>query len=1062
MKNHVLKFTSTGSRYSGLTFLLLFFVFQFSKASLQDSLKLHYNFNQVLNDSIVPDASGNGYFGVLKGATVGMSNGKNSIILGTSGLAYMDMGAKTGKLISTLHDFTMSTYIWVNETNNNLSNYGNFIAVFANSLNSAANRDGYAIFHAKSSRYAISPTNYVTEYATGTGADVEKGKWVHLTYTQTGNTGKFYVDGKLANTNNNVPMTPSELGETPYNFLVKPSYVGDSYLQDAQLSDFRIYNRAVSDNEILMLNGYPESLVLAYEALNISGDLLQIQSNISLPVQSGPDNIPVVWTSSNPNVISTTGIVNQPVSYDANITLTASLNTMIDGKTYLLKKDFNIVVLAKSSEISHWESIVLENDTWKYLRAVSPPPATWYQSGFDASLWTSAQGGIGLGDNDDNTIITSCNSVYMRREINIPDTLKIENIVLDIDYDDAFVLYINGVEAARSNNVTGAFPAYNANLTTDHEAKMYSGGSPERFQLKPSSLKTGLNTFAVHILNRGIGSSDISSRVFIHAKFKSTGINYHEVPTWFQEPKVFDSSNLPLISINTNGQNIIQNTKINVDMKVLNNPDGINLLSDTTYEFNGKAGIEIRGFSSSGFPKKSYTLETRTDSATNFNVSLLGLPKENDWVFHGPYSDKSLMRNVLAYNLGNKTGKWSPRTRYFELLINGNYEGVYVLVEKIKIDKNRVNIATLNAADTIGDQLTGGYVMKIDRPEATDIENVDYWFSPYRAWTDLQQRVPFIFQDPKGSELQPQQRAYMRALMSKFEDAMYSDNYQDRIDGYYPLIDLKSFVDYYIITELSRNLDGYRVSTFFHKDKDSKGGKLTMGPFWDYNICFGNSNFFSAGSTEGWVIDGMGNADAYAMPFWWEKFRLDPYFNSHLKIRWNELKDQMINTTYINNLIDSCAYELKDASVRNFQTWNVLGSYVWPNNYVGGTYANELNYLRNWMKDRIDWMDSQIQPIVDITVKNITTETFPMEIVTYPNPFVDEVNFKFYMNDGGKVDLIVRDLMGRIVYTHEENYTPGLHLKTLHTHEFTIKSQVYVYQMLVDGKTRTTGKLIQQ
>ena len=152
-------------------------------------------------------------------------------------------------------------------------------------------------------------------------------------------------------------------------------------------------------------------------------------------------------------------------------------------------------------------------------------------------------------------------------------------------------------------------------------------------------------------------------------------------------------------------------------MKVLNSLSGINNLNDTTYEYDGKIGIEIRGFTSANYPKNNYTVETRTDTGTNRNVELLNMPKENDWVFHGPYADKSLMRNVLAYHLGNLTGKWSPLTRYFEMFLNGNYNGVYALVEKIKIDKNRCNLATLKATDIVGDQLTGGYLLQIDRPE---------------------------------------------------------------------------------------------------------------------------------------------------------------------------------------------------------------------------------------------------------------------------------------------------------------------------------------------------------
>jgi hypothetical protein len=495
-------------------------------------------------------------------------------------------------------------------------------------------------------------------------------------------------------------------------------------------------------------------------------------------------------------------------------------------------------------------------------------------------------------------------------------------------------------------------------------------------------------------------------------------------------------------------------------MRVLNSPTGKNNPTDTLFEYDGKVGMKIRGNSSTMFPKKSYTVETQTIIGTNNNVSLLGMPRENDWVFHGPYSDKSLMRNVLAYHLGNKTGKWSPRTRFFELYINDQYNGVYVFTEKIKIDKNRLDLASLKDRDTIGNEVTGGYILKLDRPESTDIENEDYWFSPYRAWTSRQQRVPIILHHPKGRDLNKPQKDYIRKHITDFENAMFSADYKDKELGYRPFIDLQSFVEYYIITELSRNLDGYRISTFLHKDKDSKGGKITMGPYWDYNICFGNANFFSAGNTQGWVIDGMGDADAYAMPFWWEKLRLDPYFNSHLKKKWNEMKSDFLNTTYLNKFIDSCAYELKDAQSRNFQTWDVLSRHVWPNNYVGGTYANEVTYLKNWLRDRINWMDSQIQPIVDVTLDINTPGTMPMELVTYPNPFIDEVNFKFFLPEGGKFELEVRDMLGKLVFSTHQNLSEGIHKIPVYFNQLDSQSKVFVYQVKVNGVARKSGKLV--
>lgn len=711
---------------------------------------------------------------------------------------------------------------------------------------------------------------------------------------------------------------------------------------------------------------------------------------------------------------------------------------------------------------SHWESMVVESVTWKYLVGNSAPPASWYQSGFNASAWNSGQGGIGYADNDDKTILTPpVNSLYMRYQVSLPDVSIIKDLLLDIDYDDAFILYINGVECARSANVTGAFPAYNAQLSIDREARMYSGGSPERYVLKPSSLQRGLNTFAVHILNQGGNSSDMSARVWVHANINYPGMLYGNPPAWFKEPLDYTSSNLPIIQINTDGQNIVQNTKINAGMKVLNS-GGINFLTDTTYEYNGQAGIEIRGFTSAGYPKKSFSVETRKEDGSNNNVSLLGMPKENDWVFHGPYSDKSLMRNVLAYHLGNLTGKWSPRTRFFELYLNGVYNGVYVLVEKIKNDKGRLNLAELLPRDTVGDELTGGYILKIDRPEATDIDGVDYWISPYRAPTRLQQKVYFLHQDPKGTELAPVQHAYIRDHITKFEDAMYSDNYRDRDQGYRAYVDFISFVDYYIITELSRNLDGYRISTFLHKDKDSKGGKVTMGPYWDYNICFGNANFFSAGQTAGWVVDGMGDADSYAMPFWWGKLRLDPFFNSYLKRRWNEWKQNYLNSTYLNTFIDSCATNLGDAQKRNFRTWDVLSTYVWPNNYIGNTYDNELTYLKNWLRDRMAWMDSQIQMIEDVTVGVENPPVKLLDLVATPNPFPEGLSFKFYLQKESVFDLRIVDVTGREVYRYTTRMAEGYHDLPVELSVSRFPGRMFVYRVSVDGQTFSSGKLVRE
>ncbi len=340
--------------------------------SLTDGLKLHYTF-ETANGSELPDVSGNGYDGLLMGATIGVTNGKPSLILSATGTDWVDMGANTGNLVASLTDFSMSCYVWVNSSYTKLGNNGNMIATFSNSLDSYNQRVGYMFLQAKRSRYSITTDRYeAEEYAQG-GGDVAKGKWVHLAYTQTGNVGKFYVDGVLKQTNNNVTLTPSVLGATPYNMLAKPSYSGDLYLQDTQLSDFRIYNRGISSDEVLMLNGYPADLIQAYNAL-VLGDLSAVVADITLPATAGTAQVPVTWASTMPEYIAVDGKVNRPDKYDASVKLTATLTMTVGETSYTLTKEFLATVPALNmagERLAKWtfssENISVENGEIKVL-----------------------------------------------------------------------------------------------------------------------------------------------------------------------------------------------------------------------------------------------------------------------------------------------------------------------------------------------------------------------------------------------------------------------------------------------------------------------------------------------------------------------------------------------------------------------------------------------------------------------------------------------------------------------------------------------------------------------
>lgn len=180
--------------------------------------------------------------------------------------------------------------------------------------------------------------------------------------------------------------------------------------------------------------------------------------------------------------------------------------------------------------------------------------------------------------------------------------------------------------------------------------------------------------------------------------------------------QTFTSSNLPIVVINTNGQTILDEPKITVDIGIIDNGIGQrNNLTDPYNNYSGKAAIEIRGSSSQSFPKKQYGVELRDAAGNDVSAPLLGLPPEEDWVLFAPYNDKTLMRDVLAYKIARDQGRYAPRTRYCELVLNGQYQGIYVLIEKVKRDNNRVDVNKLDPDENSGNDLTGGYIIKIDK-----------------------------------------------------------------------------------------------------------------------------------------------------------------------------------------------------------------------------------------------------------------------------------------------------------------------------------------------------------
>lgn len=639
----------------------------------------------------------------------------------------------------------------------------------------------------------------------------------------------------------------------------------------------------------------------------------------------------------------------------------------------VMRKALTVIILQiavsgmfiSSQPVNHWETAVFNNDVWRYFVGTSEPDQTWRELSFNDSIWLQGPGGFGYGDNDDNTVITPCMSVFIRIKINIPDTSAIGEAVLNMDYDDAFVAYLNGTEIAR-NGISGTPPAYNA-PGTDHEALMYQGENPESFIIKKNILRSillpGDNVLAVEVHNSGISSSDMSSNVFLSFGILNNSAYFRKVPLWFTEPKDFSSSNLPVVSITTsNGAAIPDEPKITADMNIIWNGEGKrNNVSDPGNNYSGKAGIEIRGSTSSAYPQKSYGFETRDSAGNNRNVALLGMPEENDWILLTNYNDKTFLRNFLAYDIFRKMGHYATRSRYCEVMLNNDYQGIYLLEEKIKQDRNRVDIATLNPEESSGDDVTGGYIFKNDYYTSSDS-----WLSYYSPLNKPNADVYFVYVEPKPDVIISAQKKYLKDYVDAFENTLYGPDYKDRSSGYKAYIDVNSFVDYFILSELTRNVDAYKKSRFYYKDKDSKSRLIHSGPPWDYDWAWKditeNCIHFNQTDGSGWAYK-INECDAWPVPPSWEvRLMQDRDFVNRIHERYFQLRLDILSQSRLFHVIDSVAALLDEAQQRHFDKWKILGENVGTPEYGDQplTYAGEIEKFKNWIIRRLNWLDANM------------------------------------------------------------------------------------------------------
>jgi len=516
--------------------------------------------------------------------------------------------------------------------------------------------------------------------------------------------------------------------------------------------------------------------------------------------------------------------------------------------------------------------------------------------------------------------------------------------------------------------------------------------------------------------------------------------------------QTFTSSNLPLVVITTNGQAIKDDPKIIANLGIIwNGPGKRNALIDPKNNYNGKVGIEWRGSSSQNFPKKSYGFETKTSDLADIDVSLLGMPEENDWILYAPYTDKTMVRDVLTYTLDATLGHWSPRCRYVELFLNGNYEGVYVLMEKIKRNKNRVDIAKLLTTDNSGENLTGGYIIKIDKQTGG---GGDGWNSNYY---NVANRTYYQYDYPKAKEITVAQKSYIQTWVRNMESAVYQEKFTGT-GSYHDYLNDSSFIDFMIINEMAKNVDGYRLSSFLYKGKNDK---MNCGPIWDFNLTYGNANYYNGWATTGFqyqanLTQWNGMPDYWQNPFWWNKLLRDPGYVTKLKKRWTTLRKKELSDQRITFVIDSLTNVIAEAQLRNYQRWPILGNYIWPNyNWAGNNYLAEVNWMKNWISQRLTWLDQQWP----YNFTGIENQIADRTIRIFPNPFTDRITVQLaasihgeasaeIISSGGalvrRINAVIRNGQAELNFSGTNKLSPGLYVLKISQNNRTVLTEKIV------------------
>ena len=427
-------------------------------------------------------------------------------------------------------------------------------------------------------------------------------------------------------------------------------------------------------------------------------------------------------------------------------------------------------------------------------------------------------------------------------------------------------------------------------------------------------------------------------------------------------PFNFSNSNLPIIVLNSLNEPLNNYVKKKVSMSIYDNLSGLNnIITDSPKQIL-LASMEWQGWSSPNNPKKNFDFDLIDNNNIVIDAPLLGMPSENDWVLKAEFSDRTSIKNAFVFDLYRKMGHYAPRTRFCEVVLDGEYIGLYTLMEKVKRGKDRVEIDKLSTNAINNNEISGGYIYEIN-PSGVSPD----WYSDFAPINDstTNYQVEFKMVYPKRENIPNVQLTYIKSITDSFEMALASSNYQDKLIGYRKYIDVYSFIDFMLINEFSANYDSYGRSTYLHKENINDGGKIKTGPPWDYDRTFG----YDWPSPQGWVWEITNYY--WPFPFWWSKLWTDEIYRKEVECRWKSYRNESLSNTKITQSFDSLNYEISEALNRNY--------FLWPN-FDGVSHSDYLDSMQNWIFQRLSWMDQTLNQypinLPQITLINDTNICF--------------------------------------------------------------------------------------